>query len=528
MFKNKSTLFIVFILAFGSILAQAKKKGIGENNKINPDEADDLFQAGNYLGAKDAYFEILKYEPNNVEFNVKIARCYLNTNVNRKEALKYLQTATKNEKCPAEVWVDLGKAYQLNNDFEKAKKTYETYLNLTEGKADDAALVQKEIENCVVAPEMMKNPKHVFFKNLGESINSKHPDYLPWINRDETQLIFTSRRNGNMGAASGPEYDGFYSSDIYTTKAVNGEWEKAKREGQNINTELDEQCVGFKSDGTEMIIYVDHVKEVANLWSSQKKGDSFKKSERMADNINEKLEFSGSISSDGTKFFLVRKSEKDNFGESDIYMCKRSKDGVLSEPQNIGPVVNTPFKEDSPYLSEDGKTLYFASQGHKGMGGFDLFKTEYDEESNTWTPPVNLGYPINTSDDDRQICFLPDETIAYIAANRDGGLGDLDIYRMTFEAEVQPVSIVRGKINTEDTLVKKPIDAVINVKNLKTNEQFTFKANSKTGKYIMALKEGEYELNLVSSGYKEVKEKFRVGDVGGNRPEFEKNFVLKK
>jgi hypothetical protein len=99
---------------------------------------------------------------------------------------------------------------------------------------------------------------------------------------------------------------------------------------------------------------------------------------------------------------------------------------------------------------------------------------------------------------------------------------------MTFEAEVQPVSIVRGKVNLEDTLVKIPIDAIINVKNLKTNEQFTFKANSKTGKYIMALKEGEYELNLVSSGYKEVKEKFRVGDVGANRPEFEKNFLLKK
>jgi hypothetical protein len=248
----------------------------------------------------------------------------------------------------------------------------------------------------------------------------------------------------------------------------------------------------------------------------------------MADNINEKLEFSGSISSDGTKFFLVRKSEKDNYGESDIYMCKRSKDGLLSEPQNLGPIINTPFKEDSPYLSEDGKTLYFASQGHKGMGGFDLFKSEYDEESNTWSKPVNLGYPINTSDDERQICFLPDESIAYIAANRDGGMGDLDIYRITFEAEVQPVSIVRGKILSEDTLAKLNVDAILNVKNIKTNEQFTFKPNPRTGKYIMALKEGEYELKLISNGFKEIKEKFRIGDVGGNRPEFEKNYTLKK
>jgi tetratricopeptide (TPR) repeat protein len=528
MIKNKTILLILLLLSFSTLLAQGKKKGVSEGKKINPDEADDLFQAGNYLGAKDAYFEILKYEPNNVEFNVKLARCYLNTNVNRKEALKYLQVATKSENCPPEVWVDLAKAYQLNNQFESAKKTYETYLNLTGGKAEDAALVQKEIENCLNAPEMMKNPKQVFFKNLGDAINTKFPDYLPWINRDETQLIFTSRRAGNMGASAGPEYDGFYSSDVYTTKALNGEWEKAKREGQNVNTELDEQCVGFKSDGTEMILYVDHVKEVANLWSSQKKGDSFKKSERMADNINKFLEFSGSISSDGTKFFLVRKAEKDNYGESDIYMCKRSKDGLLSEPQNLGPIINTPFKEDSPYLSEDGKTLYFASQGHKGMGGFDLFKSEYDEESNTWSKPVNLGYPINTSDDERQICFLPDESIAYIAANRDGGMGDLDIYRITFEAEVQPVSIVRGKISSEDTLSKQNVDAILNVKNIKTNEQFTFKPNPRTGKYIMALKEGEYELKLISNGFKEIKEKFRIGDVGGNRPEFEKNYILKK
>ncbi len=518
----------LLIFASNPCYSQAKKRGISTANSYTPEQADDLFQAGNYLGAKDAYFELLKEEANDVEFNVKLARCYLNTNINRKEALSYLQRAVRDESCPEDVWADLGKAYQLNLQFEKAKKAYETYIDKTGGNSEDIELIKKEIEHCLNAPELMKNPKSIFFKNLGEGINSPYPDYLPWINRDETQLIFTSRRKGNLGAANGPEYDGFFASDIHTSKAINGEWEKAKREGQNINTELDEQCVGFRSDGSEMIIYIDHVKEVGNLYISQKKGDSFKKMEPMQDNINQFLEFSGAISSDGTKFFLVRKAQKDNFGESDIYMCKIAKDGKLSDPQNLGPVINTPFKEDSPYLSEDGKTLYFASQGHKGMGGFDLFKSEYDEESNTWSKPVNLGYPINTPDDERQICFLPDESIAYIAANRDDSQGDLDIYRITFEAEVQPISIVKGKITSNDSLNPMVPDAQLLVTNNKTKEVFNFKPNSKSGKYVMALKEGEYLIKISAAGYKEINEKFRIGDIGGNRPEFEKNYTLKK
>ncbi len=522
-------IFIFFLFLFlTSIYSQGKKRSLETAKTMSPEEADDLFQSGNYIGAKDAYFEMLKQEPNDVEFNVKIARCYLNTNINRKEALRYLQRAVKDERCPEEVWSDLGKAYQLNMQFEKAKQAYETYIEKTGGNSDDIALIQKEIEHCLNAPELMKNPKSIFFKNLGEEINSPYPDYLPWINRDETQLIFTSRRKGNLGAANGPEYDGFYASDIHTSKALNGEWEKPKREGQNINTELDEQCVGFKSDGTEMIIYIDHVKEVGNLYTSQKKGDGFKKMEPMQENINQFLEFSGSITSDGTKFFLVRKSEKDNFGESDIYMCKIAKDGKFSEPQNLGPIINTPFKEDSPYLSEDGKTLYFASQGHKGMGGFDLFKSEYDEESNTWSKPKNLGYPINTPDDERQICFLPDESIAYLAANRDDSKGDLDIYRITFEAEIQPISIVRGKILSSDSLNPIIADVALTVTNTKTKEVLSFKPNSKSGKYIMALKEGEYIMKISANGFQEINEKFRIGDIGGNKPEFEKNYRLKK
>lgn len=323
------------------------------------------------------------------------------------------------------------------------------------------------------------------------------------------------------------ESDGYYSSDIFTSAVINGKWERVRNlQGANINTALDEEVVGIRPDGTELIVYVDHVKEFGDLYYTVKKNNGYAKLEKYNVNVNAEEEFSGSITEDDQILFFIRKT-KNGFGGQDIFMCRRLPNGQWAAPQNLGENINTKYDEDFPYLSMDGKTLYFASQGHSSMGGFDLFKSTWDVENNTWSKPVNLGYPLNTADDERNISILPDNRAGYLCAFRKEGLGDLDIYRVKFEDEEQQYSIYRGKIVRSDS-AKAELSCIITAINKKTKQEFTYSPSPQTGKYIMAFQPGIYSISIAVDGYDVVTDDIVVFEIGADRPEVTKDYVVKK
>src|ERR1043165_3317287 len=209
-------------------------------------------------------------------------------------------------------------------------------------------------------------------------------------------------------------------------------------------------------------------------------------------------------------------------------MARKLPNGQWAKAQNLGPTVNTKYKEDFPQIAPDGKTLYFSSQGHAGMGDYDLFQTTWNEEENTWSTPKNLGYPINSAGDDRSISFTQDNRVAYISAVRDGGFGDLDLYRIKFNDTEDRTTVLQGYISTADSA--KDVATFVTIRDMKNKDalELTYNPNPSTGKFIMALTPGKYEVTIEADGYKTLTDVFFIFDIGVGQNESKKTFLLQK
>lgn len=510
--------FTFFVLQ--TVAAQSK-----QNKVYEPEDAEEHFRYKNYTMALPIYLQLLKLDPDNLDYNYKVAQCYLKIQSNRAASIPFLELVCKDLKADKEAFFMLGKAYTIDYKFDEAIKFFKKYRDFNLKNTDLIKKVDLAISNCNNAKEFIKKPVNVTFKNLGPEINSEFPDYYPWVNRDETQLFFTSRRKG--GHTNQVESDGYYSSDIFTSTPENGKWTRAKNlPGAGINTALDEEVVGIRSDGEELIIYIDHIDKFGDLYSSIKKGAVFGKLEKFGPTINSELEFSGSVSGNDDVLFFVRKSNQ-GFGEQDIYISKILPNGQWSTAQNLGESINTEYNEDFPFLAADGRTLYFASQGHNSMGGYDIFKSIWNIENNTWTKPVNLGYPLNTVDDERNFCILPDNSAAYLCANRKEGIGDLDIYRVKLEDSEKKYSVYKGKIYTSDSVRTSLVGYILAV-NTKTKEEFNFIIDPIEFTYLIALCPGSYHLKISATGYEYLKEELIIFDIGLAPSEVIKDYTLTK
>lgn len=494
--------------------------------RLELEDAEEHFANGNYLMAIPIYKMELKRDPDNKKIKLKLGICYVNTRVNRALAISYLEQYSQESKSDDDVWLYLGKAYQLNYKLAEAITAYQKFKTLKPKRSVEA---DRYIQQCENAVTLMRQPSNVTFQNMGKEINSEEPDYYPFISRDETILAFTTRRKDNFGGKK-VEIDGYRSSDIYVTTSHNGRWAPAKNAGRSVNGALDEQVVGLRSDGLEMYIYLDHIDKFGDIYVTTRKDSSveFPKPRIFLPSINDKFETSGCMSEDGTMIFFTRREKPGE--QSDLYFCRKLPNGLWAVPQILPDFVNTPYNEESPFLSYDLKTLYFASEGHNSMGGYDLYKTNWDQEKNTFTKPVNLGYPINSTDDDRSICVTPDNRLAYMSAFRPRGYGDLDIYRVKFNDTEQKHRIYKGRVFLGDTVVKnQPRNYAISI--IATNEldetEYTFTPHSKTGKYMMSLPEGKYKISITSSRYADLEEPLEVSDIGVTDVEIKKNFLLK-
>jgi hypothetical protein len=495
-----------------------------QSSKIKDDitDADEHYLHHNYLMALPIYIELLKTDKTNPSIHYKIGECYLNTNINKSEAIKYLEFCAKDPKVESIVWLRLGHAYRLSNKIDDAIIAFEKYKSLEPKKKKEA---ERQLEICNNAKSLMLNPINVSFTNLGKEINSEFADYYPWITQDESFLAFTTRRKGQT--AGRVEVDGYYASDIYISKLDAGKWIKAENPGPKINSSLDEQVVGLKADGSEMLIYIDHIDKYGDIYSAVKKNGAWVKYVIFPEHINKKIEHSASISADGNTLLFVRGDSRQD--QTDIFICRKLPNGNWSEPFKLGNEINTTYNEDFPYLSTDGITLYFSSEGHNTIGGFDLFKSVWNPEENTWTMAENLGYPLNTTDDDRSISLTPDNRVGYISALRPGGQGDLDIYRVKFNDVDQKLTLYLGDIILGDSL-NKPKEFIANILAVNTinNEEFSFSPNPTNGKFVMALPAGAYEITVTSNGFSQFKDKLTVSDLGLPISEEKKNYKLAK
>ena len=492
---------------------------------IDPREASEHFDHENYSMALKVYKELLKRDPDDIEYNYKAAICYLKTSIDKKQAIPYLEKITKRGKGNYDIWFNLGKAYQYANRFKEAIDAYTKAKD--KGSKKEVEDADHAIETCYNGIEFTKHPVNVTFENLGKDINTEYADYYPFSTKNESFMVFTSRRKGGKGASL--EMDGLYPSDIYMSTVKEGKWVKASNIGSPVNTGFDEQAVGLAPDGSSMIVYIDHLDSMGNIYSSKFSNGKFQKLVKLNANVNSDFETSGSMSEDGNIIFFASK-RGNGLGGTDIYMSKKLPNGQWALAQNLGKTINTPYDEDFPHMAEDGKTLYFASQGHSSMGGFDVFKSIYDEETNTWSEPQNLGYPINTSDDNMTISFTSNNRCAYVSALRDGGFGDLDIYRIRFNEEEPLISVFHGYVRSSDSLQTGNIEVQITATNLSTPNETpqVFTPIISSGKYVMSLTPGVYSISIEGAGFAPYQEELHVLEKGSFQPEIQKDFKLSK
>ena len=511
---------LVFLLATSVLSAQPAKM-------TQVEDGDEHLKHHNYLMAIPIYKEELKKTPDNSKLKLKLGMCYLNTHINHKEAVRYLTEAAADKKSDPDVFLYLGMAHHLVGNIEEALMAFGKFKTL---KPKNDGEVEKYIYQCDNALKLMSKPKNVSFQNLGKDINSEEPDYYPYVDEDESILIFTSRRKENMGGKK-VEVDGYRNCDIYMSKMVNGVWTPAKSAGRMLNGNLDDQAVSFGFDGLDMLVYEDHIDKFGDLYYTSRKDTAgeFLKPKALDPSVNEFVETSGCLSADGQTLIFSRREDINDY--SDLYISRKLPTGKWGVPELLPDIINSPYNEENPFLSKDGKTLYFASEGHNSMGGYDLFKSHWDQKTNTFSVPENLGYPINSTDDDKSICVSNDHRYAYISTFRPGGFGDLDIYRIKFnDVEAVPV-IYAGQLFVGDTLPANQPNVypfTISMTHVKSKQNYLFAPHSKTGKFLLVVPEGTYKLVISGKGITRYEEELVVLDMGKVNLARSKSIVLKK
>jgi hypothetical protein len=463
---------------------------------------------GNFELALPIFIDLLANDPDNANLNFKVGMCYLKGVKNKKASIPYLEKAAQKvnrnyddlnpyeKNAPNYTYLYLGQALHLAYRFDESIETLEKFKSSMNKKHVRYQEADRTIAMCNNAKEFIATPNQAFITNLGDSINTQFPEYSPVISVDESTIIFTSRRNTTTGASQ--EINGDWFEDIYVSyKDENDKWTEAKPIGSNINTADHEASIGLSADGQKLFIYKGE--EGGSIWMSELVGDEWSIPMKLGSDINtEHWETHAVISAD-ERFLYFVSNRPGGQGGRDIWMCKKLPNGMWGLAQNLGPKINTPYDEDAPFIHPDGKQIFFSSNGHKTMGGFDIFFSELQEDG-TWTDPVNMRHPINTTDDDIYYVTTADGKRAYLSSFRDGGIGEKDIYIVSLpEAVEKQLTLLVGFIKLSDGSAISP-DTRITVLNIETGELLPFKPNSNTGKYSLILPPGNFKVNYEMNG----------------------------
>ncbi len=421
-------------------------------------EGDKLFKAGKgtYRDARELYLFAYRYNDKNAELNYKIGVCYLYSD-DKFESIKYLRNAyLLKENVGEDIHYLLARAYHLTNEFDRAIEEYNKYLEALHPKKVtlESLGIKRFIEECKNGKILVEDPLRVIINNMGENINCEADDYNSLFSANDSLLYFTSRRQ-HSEKAKRSAYDNKYFEDIYTSRKINGEWGKAENIGKTINNpKHNTAAVCLSPDNQHLFIYRGD-KDGGDLYESKYKDGKWTSPHSLPKRFNTKYrETSMSISPDGKYMFFVSSNPKESIGGRDIYIVRKNAQGRWEKPENIGDKINTPYDEECIHVAPDGNTFYFSSKGHNSMGGYDVFKS-VKNDLGEWSPPVNLGYPINTPDDDVFYTVPPSGKSAYYSANRMGGLGGRDIFRIVFLGAEKEIIM-----STEDILIAGIQDSV--------------------------------------------------------------------
>ncbi len=456
-------------------------------------EAESFFLFEEYKDALPLYQKIARIEPENYNVQYKIGICYLNDiylsqksigylerssqNVN----LKYKQNNFKEKQAPLEAYYYLGKAYHINGMLDKAIEGYTRFKSLANTEEFNFNIVDEDIQACQLAKKMLKQP--IFFSptNLHSPINTRFEEKNPVISGDGNTLIFTRSLQ-------------FYNGVFISKRNTDGTWSEPVNLTSDFGLDGNSYACGISYFGDEIFVYRSDNFD-GNIYSSNRVGDKWSQLKKLNANINTKFwESHASISEDGQYLYFT--SNRDGgFGGLDIYKSKRFPKGDWGPAINLGPVINSPNNEETPFLSSEGYALFFSSEGHETMGGYDVFVSIL-RSNGTWSKPKNMGSPLNTTGDDLFYNPMGVNSFGYMALyDKASTMGMLDIYEIEVYNEYIPRTFqVQGqlKVNEADSKFYKKL--TVKILNADTKEVVDENKVKEDGEISLSASQGEYIL----------------------------------
>jgi len=373
----------------------------------------------------------VKMNPKNAMAQFMAGKSILLT-IRKEQSLAYFKRAfALNPKVDEDIQYYIGQGYQHSEKFDSAILSYERYIRwlsrtLDLKKSVKINEVNRRIFECRNAKIFKDNPVDVTLIDLGTNVNSEWPDYAPNVSEDESLMVFTSRRpDGNMNPSLAPDHE--YYEDIYYSVGVQGDWQPAKNIGAPLNTEFHNASVNLSPDGKEMFIYNDA--HGGDLFSTSLLKDGTWSSPKSMDINTEYIENSATITKDGQRLYFTS-DRPGGYGGTDIYTSVKDKNGNWTDIKNMGPVINTELDEEDVFISSSGAHLYFSSNGLAGMGDMDIYQSIYDSAKGEWGEPKNLGYPINSVENDIYFVLSGDEQYGYFSSVKAENKGEQDIYKI--------------------------------------------------------------------------------------------------
>lgn len=396
----------------------------------------EVFSFAHRKQAAELFILATQVNPKNAKAQLMAGQSIM-LSVQKEKSLDYFRRAWRlDPNVDPDILYYLGQAFHYSEKFDSAIMFYDRYnrilarsLNFEKSKKINE--VNRKIFECHNATIYMEHPVDVAITNLDDKINSEFPDYAPTISEDESIMVFTSRRPGdNINDRVATDHE--YYEEIFVAEKVDGVWSPAKNPGPPLNTGYHNASVNLSPDGTEIIIYHD-TNGGDLLLATRNLADGTWSAPKPMEGINtEYIENSASITEDDKTIYFTS-NRPGGYGGTDIYSCELGKGGRWVNVQNLGPLVNTEMDEDGVFISANGQHLFFSSNGLAGMGDLDIYRSTYDPTTKAWGEPVNLGYPINSVENDIYFVLTADEKYAYLSSLRRDNLGEQDIYKVDMQ-----------------------------------------------------------------------------------------------
>lgn len=469
-------------------------------------KAKNFLDKGNFEEAAVLYEKLSLKDPGNASYLEILGMCMTKMNKTAK-AVEFYEEAillSKNEALERL----LMSAYMRNGEFIKAMDIANDKIK--ENPSESHADLKKLLKSCKVGQTLVAHPLNIEIENLGSTINSKEDDILPYLTSEGDKLVFSSNRR----SASGKKLsDGTKPFEVFLATLNENKAKGLKAFEEPVNTAKTDIAVGMSTKNEMIFVFNGNSISSGHMHCYSNSNGKFSTAIDNFDNLKGYDLTNGvTISRDLQELYFASNHET-SMGGLDIYMSKKLPNNEWSEPINIGEPINTIYNETFPQLAQYDKYLYFSSNGHPGMGERDLFRSERIE--NSWKGPKNLGYPLSTPLDDKNIALNEKGNIGYISSVGDDSFGGYDIYSFEFKVATLKHAVMLVYLSDDNDKSIQDLPLVVN--DDLGNQVGTFYANANTKRYTLALKPGEYEIMLADDAYENYSEKIIVSPENLNK-----------